>query len=62
MTIKECIISLEVLLSSVDDKLQGERDKITKLVNLKPSSFEFVLGESIEILEQVLRENTIRKE
>lgn len=62
MTIRECIESLDLLLSCVDDKLQGERDKITKLVNLKPSSFEFVLAETIEILEQVLQENSIRKE
>lgn len=52
MTTEECIKSLRVLLECVDDKLQGERDKMTKLVNLKPSSFEFVLLETIERLER----------
>lgn len=52
MTTKECVESLNVLLGCVDDKLQGERDKMTKLVDLKPSSFEFVLLETIERLER----------
>lgn len=51
MTIDECIESLNVLLGCVDDKLQGERDKMTKLVDLKPSSFEFILFETIRKLE-----------
>lgn len=52
MTTEECVKSLRVLLECVDDKLQGERDKMTKLIDIKPSSFEFVLLETIEKLEQ----------
>ena len=48
MTRIECIESLNVLLSCIDDKLQGERDKVTKLIDIKPSSVEFILKETIE--------------
>ena len=51
MTSKECIESLQLILGCIDDKLQGERDKTTKLVDLKPSSFEFVLLATIDRLE-----------
>ena len=56
MTTSECIESLELILSCIDDKLQGERDKVTKLINLKPSSFEFVLQSAIERLQEVYDE------
>lgn len=59
MNTSECIEALEILLKCMDDKLQGERDKMTKLIDLKPSSFEYVLKETINLLtveaEPVLR-------
>lgn len=53
MTAEECIKSLELLLDCVDDKQQGERDKVTKLLDIKPTSFDFVLKETINYLEEV---------
>ena len=50
MNVSECIESLQILLNCMDDKLQGERDKMTKLIDLKPSSFEYVLKETINFL------------
>ena len=50
MNVSECIESLQLILNCMDDKLQGERDKITKLIDLKPSSFEFVLKTAINLL------------
>ena len=52
MNFAECIKSLEVILGCVYDKLQGERDKITKIDDIKPSSFEFVITETIARLEE----------
>lgn len=53
MNIDECIKSLVTLLYCVDDHVQGERDKLTKLVDIKPSSFEYVIESVINILEEV---------
>lgn len=61
MSISDCIESLNLFISLVYDRPQGERDKITKLLDLKPSSFEFVLIETIELLEQVRRENNEKR-
>lgn len=50
MNINECIEALQILLTCTDDKLQGERDKITKLIDLKPSYFEYVIKSAINLL------------
>lgn len=47
---EETIIMLNVLLASIEDKLQGERDNRTVLENTKPSSTEFVLKSAIKLL------------
>ena len=60
MNCDECIEALQILLSCVDDKLQGERDKITKLIDIKPSSFEFVLKTTINLLN-AFRQQTERQ-
>lgn len=48
---QETITMLKILLSCIDDKLQGERDNRTVLEKVKPSSTEFVLKSAIELLE-----------
>ena len=53
MNNSECIEALQILLDCMDDKLQGERDKITKLIDIKPSSFEYVLKSAINLLNAV---------
>ncbi len=61
MNCDECIEALQILLSCVvDDKLQGERDKMTKLIDIKPSSFEFVLKTTINLLN-AFRQQTERR-
>ena len=50
MNVNECIEALQILLDCMDDKMQGERDKITKLSDLKPSSFEYVVRSTISLL------------
>ena len=51
MNVSECIEALQIVMDCMDDKLQGERDKITKLIDLKPSSFEYVLKSAINLLK-----------
>lgn len=52
MNCNECIEALQILLDCMDDKLQGERDKTTKLIDIKPSSFEYVLKTAINLLSK----------
>lgn len=47
----EIIEMLKILLSCIDDRLQGERDNRTVLEKVKPSSTEFALKSTIELLE-----------
>lgn len=53
MTTRECIESLNLILECIDDKLHGESDKVTKLTDIKPSSFEFVVRETIDRMEEL---------
>lgn len=47
----ETIEMLKILLSCIDDRLQGERDNRTVLEKVKPSSTEFALKSAIKLLE-----------
>lgn len=49
--LQETIEMLKILLSCIDDKLQGERDNRTVIEKVQPSTTEFVLKSAIELLE-----------
>ena len=42
---------LKILLSCIDDKLQGERDNRTVIEKVKPAETEYALKTAIKLLE-----------
>ena len=51
MTHEECILSVKLIMECLTDEENGERNKVTTLKDLKPSSFLFVMDQVIEHLE-----------
>lgn len=55
MDIKECVESLKILLHSLDCVHSSEKYKITALSDLKPSSFECIIKNAINLLNSFNR-------
>lgn len=53
MDIKECKECLEILLHSLERGISSEECNITILDNIKPSSFEFVIKSTINLLNSI---------
>ena len=54
MNANECIEALTILLGCMDVSDSDEENKITTLRDLKPSSFSFVICETISYLQSLL--------
>lgn len=51
ITRQRVIMMLKILLSRIDDKLQGERDNRTVIDKVRPKETEFALKTAIKLLE-----------